>query len=51
MFGDADRFADMRINMFGQTSSMHYVGPSFSCPDDVLREFKIGTLGPRMTGE
>ncbi len=42
IFGDLDRFAAMKINMFGQTSNMHYVGPSFVCPDDVLKEFEIG---------
>ena len=42
MFGDADRFTDMKIDMFGQMSNMHYEGPSFGCPDDVLKEFKIG---------
>ena len=42
MFGDADRFSDMKIDMFGRMSNMHYEGPSFECPDDVLKEFKIG---------
>jgi len=42
MFGDADRFAAMKIDMFGQISNMSYVGPSFTCPDDVLEEFEIG---------
>jgi hypothetical protein len=32
----------MKIDMFGQMSNMHYEGPSFGCPDDVLKEFKIG---------
>jgi len=42
MFGDSDRFATMKIDMFGQMSNMSYVGPSFICPDDVLDEFEIG---------
>jgi len=42
MFGDSDRFAAMKIDMFGQMSNMNYVGPSFICPDDVLDEFEIG---------
>ena len=42
MFGDSDRFADMKIDMFGQMSNLNYVGPSFTCPDDVLEEFEIG---------
>ena len=42
MFGDSDRFADMKIDMFGQMSNMNYVGPSFTCPKDVLDEFEIG---------
>ena len=42
MFGESDRFADMKIDMFGQMSNMSYVGPSFTCPKDVLNEFEIG---------
>ena len=42
MFGDSNRFADMKIDMFGQMSNMNYVGPSFICPKDVLNEFEIG---------
>jgi len=42
MFGDPDRFAAMKINMFGQMSNIKYVGPSFICPDEVRKEFKIG---------
>jgi len=42
MFGDSDRFADMKIDMFGQMSNMNYVGPSLTCPKDVLDEFEIG---------
>lgn len=42
MFGDPDRFAAMKIDMFGQMSNMNYVGPSLTCPEDVLEEFKIG---------
>ena len=42
MFGDSDRFAAMKIDMFGQMPNMNYVGPSFICPDDVLEEFEIG---------
>ena len=42
MFGDSDRFAAMKIDMFGQMPNMNYVGPSFVCPDDVLEEFEIG---------
>jgi len=42
MFGDPDRFAAMKINMFGQMSNMNYVGPSFTCPDEVKKEFRIG---------
>ena len=42
MFGDSKRFADMKIDMFGQMSNMNYVGPSFTCPKDVLNEFEIG---------
>ena len=43
MFGDPDRFAAMKIDMFGQMSNIKYVGPySFICPDEVMKEFKIG---------
>jgi len=42
MFGDSERFADMKIDMFGQMSNMNYMGPSFTCPKDVLNEFEIG---------
>ena len=42
MFGDSDRFAAMKIDMFGQMPNMNYMGPSFICPDDVLEEFEIG---------
>ena len=42
MFGDSDRFADMRIDMFGQMSNMNYVEPSFICPNDVLKGFENG---------
>ena len=43
MFGDPDRFAAMKIDMFGQMSNIKYVGPySFICPDEVRKEFKIG---------
>ena len=42
MFGDSKRFADMKIDMFGHMSNMDYVGPSFTCPKDVLDEFEIG---------
>ena len=40
MFGDPGRFAAMEINMFGQMSNMNYVGPSLTCPEDILEEFK-----------
>jgi len=42
MFGDSDRFAAMKIDMFGKMSNMNYVGTSFTCPEDVLKEFEIG---------
>jgi len=44
MFGDPERFAamNMKINMSGQMSNMNYVGPSLTCPDNVMKEFKIG---------
>jgi len=42
MFGDPDRFAAIKIDMFGQMPNMNYVGPSFTCPFDVMKEFKIG---------
>ena len=39
---DLQLYMNMKINMSGQMSNMNYVGPSLTCPDNVMKEFKIG---------